>query len=252
VKYTDEGTMKLRIVFVFLIGSCLSMSACAQEKTELRTVKEKASYALGQQMVGNLVQVASEIDQESFIQGIRDALDNTTPLIDRQAGAEALEEYESVLQNAMVAHQNAESEKNLKAAKDFLEKNKTKPEVTVTESGLQYEVLREGAGARPKASDVVRVHYRGTLLNGTEFDSSYSRGEPVSFPLNQVIPGWTEGVQLMNAGAKYKFYIPPELGYGPRGAGDSIGPNEALIFEVAPILILLTPNIGLRKQRFSI
>jgi FKBP-type peptidyl-prolyl cis-trans isomerase FkpA len=224
--------MKLRIVFVFLIGSCLSMSACAQEKTELRTVKEKASYALGQQMVGNLVQVASEIDQESFIQGIRDALDNTTPLIDRQAGAEALEEYESVLQNVMVAHQNAESEKNLKAAKDFLEKNKTKPEVTVTESGLQYEVLREGAGARPKASDVVRVHYRGTLLNGTEFDSSYSRGEPVSFPLNQVIPGWTEGVQLMNAGAKYKFYIPPELGYGPRGAGDSIGPNEALIFEV--------------------
>jgi FKBP-type peptidyl-prolyl cis-trans isomerase FkpA len=224
--------MKLRMVFVFLIGSCLSMSACAQEKTELSTVKEKASYALGQQMVGNLVQIASEIDQESFIQGIRDALDNKTPLLDRQAGAEALEEYESVLQNAMVAHQNAESEKNLKAAKDFLEKNKTKPEVTVTESGLQYEVLREGAGARPKASDVVRVHYRGTLLNGTEFDSSYSRGEPVSFPLNQVIPGWTEGVQLMNAGAKYKFYIPPELGYGPRGAGDSIGPNEALIFEV--------------------
>ena len=213
------------------------MSACAQEKTELSTVKEKASYALGQQMVGNLVQIASEIDQESFIQGIRDALDNKTPLLDRQAGAEALEEYESVLQNAMVAHQNAESEKNLKAAKDFLEKNKTKPEVTVTESGLQYEVLREGAGARPKASDVVRVHYRGTLLNGTEFDSSYSRGEPVSFPLNQVIPGWTEGVQLMNAGAKYKFYIPPELGYGPRGAGDSIGPNEALIFEVELLAI---------------
>jgi FKBP-type peptidyl-prolyl cis-trans isomerase FkpA len=229
--------MKLRMVFVFLIGSCLSMSACAQEKTELSTVKEKASYALGQQMVGNLVQIASEIDQESFIQGIRDALDNKTPLLDRQAGAEALEEYESVLQNAMVAHQNAESEKNLKAAKDFLEKNKTKPEVTVTESGLQYEVLREGAGARPKASDVVRVHYRGTLLNGTEFDSSYSRGEPVSFPLNQVIPGWTEGVQLMNAGAKYKFYIPPELGYGPRGAGDSIGPNEALIFEVELLTI---------------
>jgi FKBP-type peptidyl-prolyl cis-trans isomerase FkpA len=229
--------MKLRMVFVFLIGSCLSMSACAQEKTELSTVKEKASYALGQQMVGNLVQIASEIDQESFIQGIRDALDNKTPLLDRQAGAEALEEYESVLQNAMVAHQNAESEKNLKAAKDFLEKNKTKPEVTVTESGLQYEVLREGAGARPKASDVVRVHYRGTLLNGTEFDSSYSRGEPVSFPLNQVIPGWTEGVQLMNAGAKYKFYIPPELGYGPRGAGDSIGPNEALIFEVELLAI---------------
>lgn len=229
--------MKLKIVFVFLIGSCLSMSACAQEKTELSTVKEKASYALGQQMVGNLVQVASEIDQESFIQGIKDALDNKAPLIDRQAGAEALKEYESVLQEAMLAHQNAESEKNLKAAQEFLEKNKTKPEVTVTESGLQYEVLREGAGAKPKASDVVRVHYRGTLLDGTEFDSSYSRGEPVSFPLNQVIPGWTEGVQLMNAGAKYKFYIPPELGYGPRGAGDSIGPNEALIFEVELLAI---------------
>ena len=213
------------------------MSACAREKTELSTVKEKASYALGQQMVGNLVQVASEIDQESFMQGIRDALDNKTPLIDRQTGAEALKEYESVLQDAMVAHQNAESEKNLEAAKDFLEKNKTKPEVTVTESGLQYEVLREGDGAKPKASDIVRVHYRGTLLDGTEFDSSYSRGEPVSFPLSQVIPGWTEGVQLMNTGAKYKFYIPPELGYGPRGAGDSIGPNEALIFEVELLAI---------------
>ena len=213
------------------------MSACAREKTELSTVKEKASYALGQQMVGNLVQVASEIDQESFMQGIRDALDNKTPLIDRQTGAEALKEYESVLQDAMVTHQNAESEKNLKAAKDFLEKNKTKPEVTVTESGLQYEVLREGDGAKPKASDIVRVHYRGTLLDGTEFDSSYSRGEPVSFPLSQVIPGWTEGVQLMNTGAKYKFYIPPELGYGPRGAGDRIGPNEALVFEVELLAI---------------
>jgi FKBP-type peptidyl-prolyl cis-trans isomerase len=237
VKYTDEGTMKLRIAFVFLISSGLLMSACAQEKTELETVKEKASYALGQQMVGNLVQVASEIDQESFMQGIKDALANKTPLIDRQAGAEALKEYESVLQNAMATHQNAESEKNLKAAKDFLEKNKTKPEVAVTESGLQYEVLQEGAGASPKASDVVRVHYRGTLLDGTEFDSSYSRGEPISFALDQVIPGWTEGVQLMNAGAKYKFYIPPELGYGPRGAGDSIGPNEALIFEVELLAI---------------
>jgi FKBP-type peptidyl-prolyl cis-trans isomerase len=224
--------MKLKMVFAYILVSSLLASACAQEKTELNTVKEKASYALGQQMVGNLVQVASEIDEASLIQGIKDALAKKDPLIDRQTAVAALTEYQSVLQQAMKNSVNAESTSNQKAADDFLAKNKSKAGVTVTESGLQYEVLREGTGANPGASDTVKVHYRGTLLNGTEFDSSYSRGEPISFQLNQVIAGWTEGVQLMKPGAKYKFYIPPELAYGESGAGDVIGPNSALIFEV--------------------
>ena len=114
----------------------------------------------------------------------------------------------------------------------FLKENATKPGITTTASGLQYKVLKEGTGRSPKATDVVVVNYRGTLINGKEFDSSYKSGKPIEFPLNRVIPGWTEGVQLMKEGAKYEFYIPPNLAYGSRGAGGVIGPDESLIFEV--------------------
>jgi FKBP-type peptidyl-prolyl cis-trans isomerase FkpA len=114
----------------------------------------------------------------------------------------------------------------------FLKENATKPGVNSTPSGLQYKVLHEGSGKSPKATDVVVVNYRGTLINGKEFDSSYKSGKPIEFPLNRVIPGWTEGVQLMKEGAKYEFYIPPNLAYGSRGAGGVIGPDETLIFEV--------------------
>jgi FKBP-type peptidyl-prolyl cis-trans isomerase FkpA len=114
----------------------------------------------------------------------------------------------------------------------FLKENAAKPGVNTTPSGLQYKVLREGSGKSPKATDVVVVNYRGTLINGKEFDSSYKSGKPIEFPLNRVIPGWTEGVQLMKEGATYEFYIPPNLAYGSRGAGGVIGPDETLIFEV--------------------
>ncbi|MEM8772490.1 MAG: FKBP-type peptidyl-prolyl cis-trans isomerase [Pseudomonadota bacterium] len=124
-------------------------------------------------------------------------------------------------------------ERNLQTANDFLAENKKKANVKVTDSGLQYEVITEGKedGASPSAEDTVKVHYAGTLVNGTEFDSSYARGEPIEFPLNRVIAGWTEGVQLMSEGDKFRFFIPPELAYGERGKGP-IGPNEALVFEV--------------------
>ena len=133
----------------------------------------------------------------------------------------------------LIKVQNAET--NLKTANAYLSENAKKDGVKITESGLQYQVITEGPsdGKSPAASDVVKVHYAGTLLNGTEFDSSYARGEPIEFPLNRVIPGWTEGVQLMSEGDKYRFFIPPALGYGERGTpGGPIGPNEALVFEV--------------------
>ena len=113
-----------------------------------------------------------------------------------------------------------------------MEENKAKSGVETTDSGLQYQVLEQGDGAKPSATDTVTVHYRGTLIDGTEFDSSYSRNQPTTFALNQVIPGWTEGVQMMPVGSKYRFVIPPELAYGPRGAGNVIGPNATLVFEV--------------------
>lgn len=120
----------------------------------------------------------------------------------------------------------------LEKGQAFLQENGKKSDVKTTASGLQYTVLTPGTGKSPVATDTVLVHYRGTLLNGTEFDSSYKRNEPIEFPLNRVIPGWTEGVQLMKEGAKYKFFIPSNLAYGPRGAGGAIGPDETLIFEV--------------------
>lgn len=126
----------------------------------------------------------------------------------------------------------ATAQSGLQGGQRFLKENATKPGVTTTASGLQYKVLKEGTGRSPKATDVVVVNYRGTLINGKEFDSSYKSGNPIEFPLNRVIPGWTEGVQLMKEGAKYEFYIPPNLAYGSRGAGGVIGPDETLIFEV--------------------
>jgi FKBP-type peptidyl-prolyl cis-trans isomerase FklB len=124
------------------------------------------------------------------------------------------------------------AEKNQKEGAAFLADNAKKPGVKILPSGLQYIVITEGTGKQPSATDMVTVHYRGTLINGTEFDSSYKRGQAASFPLNQVIKGWTEGVQLMKEGAKYRFFIPPQLAYGPRGAGALIGPNATLIFDV--------------------
>lgn len=124
------------------------------------------------------------------------------------------------------------SDINLAKGEKFLAENATKEGVVTTASGLQYKILTEGTGKSPKATDTVLVHYAGTLLSGTEFDSSYRRKEPIEFPLNRVIPGWTEGVQLMKEGAKFRFFIPSKLAYGPRGAGRDIGPNETLIFEV--------------------
>lgn len=129
-------------------------------------------------------------------------------------------------------HTKLMAESALEQGEKFLKENATKEGVKTTASGLQYLVLTEGAGKSPKATDIVLVHYRGTLLNGTEFDSSYKRNEPIEFPLNRVIAGWTEGVQLMKEGAKFRFFIPSNLAYGTRGAGADIGPNETLIFEV--------------------
>ncbi len=195
-------------------------------------IKAKTSYAIGWQAGGSFKQQGVEIEEADFLEGLRDGIAGGESKWTEEEMMAAMQ----VLQREMMAKQQAEAEEkskvNMQAGEEFLAANKEREGVTTTASGLQYEVITAGDGPSPAATDTVTVHYRGTLIDGTEFDSSYARNAPATFALNQVIPGWTEGVQLMSVGSKYKFYVPSELGYGMRGAGPKIGPGASLIFEV--------------------
>lgn len=195
-------------------------------------LQNKFSYALGRDIGNSLQPVHDVVTLDLLKQGMDDALAKKPGIYSDADLLAAKAEMSQALQSRMQAAEAAAAEANLKAAAAFLKKNGKRKGVTTTASGLQYEVLKAAKGPHPKDSSIVTVHYRGTLEDGTEFDSSYARNTPATFPLGQVIPGWTEGVQLMAKGAKYKFYVPPELAYGDRGAGDRIGPNSMLIFEV--------------------
>ena len=205
------------------------MSAQTKEKTEIETV----SYSLGvtfgeniQKQFSDIQKQFSDIDSANFFDGIKDVLNpSKLPLIQ---GAEA----QKMIQDYFTKQQAAASQDIIKAGADFLAKNGQRKGVTTTKSGLQYEVLKKGDGPIPTATDNVETHYHGTLLDGTVFDSSVERGNPISFGVSGVIAGWTEALQLMNVGSKWRLYIPYNLAYGERGAGPSIGPYSTLIFEV--------------------
>ncbi|MDY6439265.1 MAG: FKBP-type peptidyl-prolyl cis-trans isomerase [Prevotella sp.] len=188
-------------------------------------MKDKVAYALGTSIGMQLQQMgANELNITDFSQGVTDALAGKTAM-DRA-------EMEAVINEFFTRKSQEQAEKAKAEGAQFLAENAKKEGVVTLPSGLQYQVLREGNGKKPKATDQVRCHYEGTLINGTVFDSSYKRGEPAVFGLNQVISGWTEGVQLMQEGAKYRFFIPYNLAYGERGAGQQIPPYAALIFDV--------------------
>jgi FKBP-type peptidyl-prolyl cis-trans isomerase len=198
---------------------------------ELETDSQKLGYIIGMDIGSSLKQQGTDLDLDALFMAIK-ATYNGEPL-------EMTPEEAASIRETFIAQRRTEAEAdrasmasvNAAEGDKFLLENRIKEGVQITDSGLQYQVLEMGDGARPAATDKVTVHYRGTLLNGEEFDSSYSRGEPISFALDQVIPGWTEGVQLMPVGSKFMFYIPPNLGYGPAGGGP-IGPNATLIFQV--------------------
>lgn len=200
---------------------------------------DKLSYALGIGIGRQLAQMgASDLVIDDFAQAIKDAVSGAAPQVDEHE-AQALVEDFFRKQEEKQRQAAAEAGKLAKqAGADYLAKNAERAEVVTLPSGLQYEVLREGNGKKPKATDQVRCHYEGTLIDGTKFDSSYDRGEAAVFGLNQVIKGWTEGVQLMQEGAKYRFFIPYDLAYGERGAGASIPPFSALVFDVELIDVL--------------
>ncbi|MDJ0780018.1 MAG: FKBP-type peptidyl-prolyl cis-trans isomerase [Gammaproteobacteria bacterium] len=222
--------MNRKLPTLLLLSTALV--ACNQQQQEpqatvnsLDSDKDKYSYGLGMMIGERVLKQYEDVDYDLVLAGMQAQHQNETTLLSLEEAGEALNAY---MEKAFAE----KSEAAKKRGADFLEQNAGKEGVTTTESGLQYKVLTAADGAKPAATDQVTVHYRGTLIDGTEFDSSYSRGEPTSFALNQVIPGWTEGVQLMSVGSKYQFFIPYELAYGERGAGGSIGPFETLIFEV--------------------
>ncbi|ALU43457.1 FKBP-type peptidyl-prolyl cis-trans isomerase [Pseudoalteromonas rubra] len=238
--------MKHTIKLSLVAASVLALTACnqkAEEKTaqvaevKLETEVQQQAYGIGAS-VGNFLQkdmadkkeLGIELDQALIMRGFKDALDGNAKL-DEAKIREVLTALDSSVREKQTAKAQADAEKNKVEGAEYLAENAKKDGVNVTDSGLQYEVLSEGEGKKPVATDIVKVHYKGTLLDGSEFDSSYARNQPATFPLNQVIAGWTEGLQLMAVGSKYKFTIPSELGYGERNLG-KIPANSTLVFEV--------------------
>lgn len=222
----------MKLMNLFVIGAILFGIACTdmQGQVELKTEQDSLAYAIGLQWGKNLMVDDLKLDSDVIKAGLEDAYQEAPKLTDAEMQT-ILTNLQQKLQDKRMKEQQQASSNNLEKANQFLEKNKTAEGVKTTASGLQYKVLKEGNGVSPKATDNVKVHYHGTLLDGKVFDSSVERGQPAEFPLNRVIPGWTEGLQLMKKGAKYRFYIPPGLAYGAQGAG-SIGPNSLLIFDV--------------------
>ena len=193
---------------------------------------DKVSYALGLSLGNNLLSSGiKSLNIEKLAKGIQDVLEQNTPEI-------SFQEAQNIINDFFQTLQEKGSEKNVSEGKVFLEANGKRPEVNTTSSGLQYEILTTGKGAQPKASEQVKVHYHGTLIDGTVFDSSVNRGEPATFGVTQVISGWVEALQLMPMGSKWKLFIPSNLAYGAQGAGQHIGPHTTLIFEVELLEIL--------------
>jgi len=198
----------------------------------LKTQKDKASYAIGLNIGKDLHKAPADVDPNILIRGLKDALAGGKTLLTDDEAKAAMVAFQSDLRKKQEAKMEVVGDANKKEGDAFLAANKTKDGVVTLSSGLQYKILKEGTGPKPSATDSVVCNYKGTLLDNTEFDSSYKRGQPATFPVGQVIKGWTEVLQLMPVGSKWEVFVPSELGYGPRGAGGAIGPNAMLIFEI--------------------
>ena len=204
---------------------------------ELKTDAEKTSYALGMDVGFSFKSLPTDIDIDALIQGISDISKGEKPLLDEKEFASVMRDFQMEMQKKQQEMKAKATEANSAEGEAYLEKNKEREGVIVTESGLQYEILVQGDGEIPTADKSVTVHYTGTLIDGTVFDSSVTRGEPATFPVNGVIQGWVEALQLMSEGSKFRLVIPSHLAYGERGAGSQIGPNSTLIFEVELISV---------------
>lgn len=213
-------------------AAAVGFSSFATANDTLETEKDKISYVIGLQIAGSLVQIKDEVDLKVLMRGIETGLSGEEPAISQEEAMAVQQAFGQKLQAKREAEMQAAAQKNREEGEAFLAANKGKPGVETTASGLQYKVETAGNGPRPASTDTVKVHYTGTLLDGTKFDSSVDRGQPAQFALNAVIPGWTEALQLMPVGSKYTLWIPSDLAYGDRGTPGPIGPNATLKFEV--------------------
>jgi FKBP-type peptidyl-prolyl cis-trans isomerase len=207
-------------------------TAKTQPPLTLKTQKEKVSYAIGMNMGKSMQRQSVQVDPNILARGLKDALAGGKTLMTDEEAKATMTQFQTEMRKAQEEKMQQASMTNKKEGTAFLEANKTKEGVKVLPSGLQYKVLKEGTGPKPSAADTVVCNYRGTLIDGKEFDSSYKRGEPATFPVNGVIKGWTEALQLMPVGSKWQLFLPADLAYGDRGAGADIGPGATLIFEV--------------------
>ena len=223
--------MLFRFIAILSLG-LLSVSAYAAEKADLKTQKDKVSYSIGLDIGKNLKDQSIEIDPKMLAEGVQDAISGGKRLLTEEEVKGVMMAFQQEMQAKAAAKAKVVGDKNLKEGEAFLAENKKKKGVVTLPSGLQYKIITAGTGKKPKATDTVTTNYKGTLIDGTEFDSSYKRGQPASFPVGGVIPGWTEALQLMPVGSKWQLFVPSTLAYGPRGAGQQIGPNATLIFEV--------------------
>lgn len=230
---TVPGLILLMKRLIICLGAvCVASIGLAQDKPQLKDQKDKASYSIGYDIGSTFKKQNVELNPDALFTGLKEGLAGKEALLTKEEREKTLEVFQKEMMEKQVAASKEAGTKNAAEGEKFLAENKKKDGVKTTTSGLQYKVLKEGSGPSPKETDTVVTNYKGTLLDGTEFDSSYKRNEPASFPVNRVIKGWTEALQLMKPGAKYQLFIPSALAYGERGAGRDIGPNAALIFEV--------------------
>ena len=228
----------MKHIVVTVISISLLFGICyAGEKQDLKDQKDKESYSLGYQFGQNLKAQDVEINLDVYISGIRDSLGGKDSLMSQEEIRTTLSDLQKRIAAVRQKELKEKAEKNLSESKAFLAENGKKEGIKTLLSGLQYKVLAEGYGKMPKAEDTVTVHYKGTLIDGREFDASYKRGQPATFKVNGVIKGWSEALQLMKEGSKWQLYIPPDLAYGERAMGPQIPPNSALIFEVELISV---------------
>jgi FKBP-type peptidyl-prolyl cis-trans isomerase len=237
IQENEERYFSMRHIIIFVVCMTLLYSMClAEEKLDVKDEKAKLSYSAGYQVGGDFLIQDLEINPDMLMKGVLDGLAGKGPLMTHQEMRSTLTDLQRTVAAARERKSREQAEKNLKNGRSFLSENSMKDGIKVLPSGLQYRIGREGTGKTPKAGDFVTVHYRGTLIDGTEFDSSFKQEKPATFRADRVIDGWKEALQLMKEGGRWQLFVPPDLAYGDKRTG-IIGPNSTLVFEIELISV---------------